>query len=195
MEPLFQLLNSIKQLSPELVDYLNQHLQTKEVKAKDLLLKSGQICRNICFVEKGLFRCYYEKDGKEVCTWFMKEFDVIVSVTSFFTQEQSYENIQALEDSVVHYISRDELYSAYEKFPEFNYVGRELLTKYYLLSEERLVCIRNSTGIQKVAFLYKHYADLVERVEQQYLASYLDMTPEYFSTCKKAYLEMINKKK
>jgi hypothetical protein len=125
----------------------------------------------------------------------MAESDVIVSVTSFFQQKPSYEYIEALENGSVYHITHDELERAYKDFAEFNFIGRELLTKYYLLSEERLFCLRNSTGLQKIEFLFTHYPNLVERVEQQHLASYLSMTPEYFSQCKKAYLEMINKKK
>lgn len=195
MEALFQLLNCIKPLSKGLQDYLKLKLHEEQVKKGEVVLKPGQVCRHIFFIDKGLFRCYYIKDNKEVCTWFMAENDVIVSVTSFFQQKPSYEYIQALEDTSVYYITHDELNHAYENFLEFNYVGRVLLTKYYLLSEERLFCIRNSTGLQKVEFLFTHYPNLVDRVEQQYLASYLDITPEYFSQCKRAYLEMINKKK
>jgi hypothetical protein len=114
----------------------------------------------------------------------MKESDVIVSITSFFKQEPSYEYIQALEDAVVHSITYDELYYAYRHFDEFNFIGRELLTKYYLLSEQRLSCLRCGTGPEKVEFLKRHYPHLVGRVEDQHLATFLDMTSHYYSRLK-----------
>jgi len=61
----------------------------------------------------------------------MKEGDVIVSVESFFSQKQSYESIQALEDCILYYITYDELQFVYNHFPEFNFIGRVLVEKYY----------------------------------------------------------------
>jgi CRP/FNR family transcriptional regulator, anaerobic regulatory protein len=60
---------------------------------------------DIWFIEKGMLRCFYMLEDKEVSSWFMKEGDVTVSVESFFRQTISYESIQALEDSTVHYIT------------------------------------------------------------------------------------------
>jgi CRP-like cAMP-binding protein len=68
------------------------------------VLKEGQVCDNIYFIEQGYLRSFYLKDGKEITAWFMKENDVIVSVNSFFKREPSYEYIQAIEDSILHYV-------------------------------------------------------------------------------------------
>jgi hypothetical protein len=92
------------------------------------------------------------RERAEVSSWFMKEGDVIVSVESFFKQKPSYESIQALEETTVHYISYDELQFIYKNFLEFNFVARVLAEHYYTLSEQRLYSIvcnvhRNVTNI------------------------------------------------
>lgn len=66
MEKLFQLLNGIYPLSEGLTDYLLQTLKIKELSKKDYLLRAGHVCRHVCFVEKGLIRCFYFKGDNEV---------------------------------------------------------------------------------------------------------------------------------
>src|SRR6266496_5247479 len=83
MEKLLLYLNSIHPLSSALIEHLQAILKMKELPKKAYLLKQGSACTNISFIERGLLRCYYEKDDKEVCSWFMKEGDVIISVESY----------------------------------------------------------------------------------------------------------------
>jgi len=109
MELLLSYLNSIHELSPPLREHLTGVLRQRSLTKKELLLKAGHVSRYIYFIEKGIFRCFYIRHNQEICSWFMKEGDVIVSVESFFTQKESYESIQALEECVVHCISYDDL--------------------------------------------------------------------------------------
>src|SRR5665213_1582253 len=107
MKELLAFLDSIYPLSQSATDYLIENLKEIEIPKKKFLLKKGRICHSIYFVEKGLLRCFYTKNDKDVNSWFMKEQDVIFSVESFLNQTPSYESIQALEDSCLHYITYD----------------------------------------------------------------------------------------
>jgi CRP/FNR family transcriptional regulator, anaerobic regulatory protein len=186
METLFYLLNSIYPLSAPLKEYLEANLETREIGRKEILLKAGHICRNIYFIESGLLRCYYMQGEHEVCSWFMKEGDVIASVESFFDQKESYESIQALEDSILHYLSFQKLEYAYRNFIEFNYVGRQLVQQYYKLSEQRLYSLRMQRGLERFEHLKQDFPELIQRVEQKHLASYLGITEQYLSMLKGA---------
>jgi hypothetical protein len=88
---------------------------------------------------------------------------------------------QYILDTTVHYISYQELSHVYKTYPEFNYVGRELVQKYYKLSEQRLYSLRMQRGPERYAYLIEHHPELVQRVEQKYLASYLGITEQYLS--------------
>ncbi len=138
MHELFVYLNSIKQLSPNIDEHLSLVLKEKTFLKKEYLLKTNQVCKNIWFIKNGLVRCFYNKNSIEVCSWFMKEGDMVISVESFFKQKAGFENIQALEDTTVYYIEYSQLQEMYHTFPEFNFIGRVLTEKYYTLSEERL---------------------------------------------------------
>ena len=181
---LFRFLESIHAMSDGLKDYLQATLKEKTLEKKSYLLKAGHVSRNICFIAKGLLRCFYIKDNHEISSWFMKEGDVIISVESFFTQKESYESIQALEDSLVYYITYDELQYLYRQFPEFNFIGRVLLQKYYTLSEQRLYSLRMQRSIERYNFLMENHPELVLRVPAKYLASYLGIDETTLSKIK-----------
>lgn len=68
----------------------------------------------------------------------MKEGNVIVSVESFFNQNTRYESIQAIEKSDVLCSNHEQLEEIYRTFPEFDFISKVLLQKYYTLSEQRL---------------------------------------------------------
>jgi CRP-like cAMP-binding protein len=111
----------------------------------------------------------------------MKEGDVIVSVESFFDQTVSNENIQALEDSILHYISYRDLQYAYREYPEFNFIGRILTEKYYKMSEKRIYSLRMQRAFEKYHNLIDHFPQLVQRVPCRHIASYLGITEETLS--------------
>ena len=127
---IIQYLNSINHLSKELIEYLNINLKVKHFKKNEIILREGNVCKNIFFIEQGLVRSFYTKEIKEVTSWFMKEGDIIISVESFFTQTPSYENIQAIENCITQYINFEQLQHIYCKFAEFNLVGRVLTERY-----------------------------------------------------------------
>ena len=181
MEEIFAYLNTIHPIHVDTKDYLRQYLQLMEVPKKKFILEQGHICRNIYFINSGLLRCFYVREYKEICSWFMKEGDVIISVESFFNQIESNENIQALEDSSLFYLSYEELQFAYEKFPDFNSIGRILTEKYYQICEQRLYSLRMQKAHEKYQFLMKHFPQIIQRVPLKDIASYLGITLETLS--------------
>lgn len=184
MEELFQFLYSVHPISPGLAETLTRILKVRELQKKDFLLKAGHVCRNICFVEKGLLRCFYLKGDTEVCSWFMKEGDVIVSIESFFQQKESYEYIQALEDCSLYYIGYNELQQLYREFPEFNFTGRVLTEKYYTLWAQQLYALRMQQAPDRYGWLLENHPELILRVPAKFIASYLGITEVTLSNIK-----------
>ncbi len=181
MTELLQMLDAIYPLSDELMNYLSEKLVRTQIPKKGFILKKGHICFNIYFIGKGLVRCFYMKKDNEVCSWFMKEGDVIVSVESFFDQSLSHEYIQALEDCDMYYISHKDLQFAYDNFIEFNVTGRVLTEKYYKLSEGRASLLRKHTVEEKYQYMMDHESQIIQRVPSKYIASYLGTTEEHLS--------------
>lgn len=181
MEQVLNFLESVYPLTPELRSYLQSVLKYRETGRRQYLLKGGHVCNHIYFLVQGILRCFYIKDETEICSWFMKEGDVVVSVRSFFSQSESYEWIETLEDCAFFYISYEELDYGYKHFPELNYIGRVVLEKYYALSEERLYSMRMQSSQERFDYFMQHSSSLLMRVPAKDIASYLGMRQETIS--------------
>lgn len=184
MERLIGFLNAVHPLSAELIAHLQDIVKYRELKKGQFLLKAGHICRHIHFINEGMLRCFYRKEDLEVSSWFMKDGDVIVSVESFYQQKISYEWIQALEDCRLFYISHSELYAIYRKFPEFNFVARELTQHYYILWTQLLYALRMKTADEKYAWLLERFPDYILRIPAKHLSSWLGISEYHFSYVK-----------
>ncbi|MEP7375287.1 MAG: cyclic nucleotide-binding domain-containing protein [Chitinophagaceae bacterium] len=181
MKRLLDFLNTIHPLSAELMEHLLVVVRYREIEKGNFLLKSGHLCRDIHFIEAGLLRCFYRKGDTEVSSWFMKDGDVIVSVESFFQRKPSYEWIQALEDCKLFYISYEELYNIYKRYPEFNFVSRELIQHYYILWTQLLYAIRMKNAEEKYEWLLERFPDFILRIPAKYLSSWLSISETHFS--------------
>ena len=181
MQLILEFLSSVYPISTKWVDYLNVTLKLWEVPKNTVILKEGQTCRNIFFIEKGLVRSFYMKDDSEVSSWFMKEGDIIISVKSFYTQKPAEEYLQTIEDCILYGISYQDLSFVYHNFMEFNFIGRVLTEKYYMKSEERLYTIRKQKGKKRYEIFREQEPDLLQRIPSKYIASYLGLSIETLS--------------
>jgi CRP-like cAMP-binding protein len=172
-------------LSETLKEHLSKVIKEKKLARGEHLLLKGQTCEFMSFVETGLLRCYSVKDDKQICTWFMREGDLTTSVESFYGQIPSQESVQAIEPTHVYYITYKELEYIYNHFMEFNYNGRILTQHYYRLSEQRSFSIRMQTAEERYQYLLNNHPELVKRVPNKYLASYLGMDPSTLSRAKR----------
>jgi CRP/FNR family transcriptional regulator, anaerobic regulatory protein len=184
MEELLSLLNGINPLSEQIIAHLRSVLKHKKLEKKEFLLKAGKISGEICFISSGLLRCYFNRHSREISTWFMREGDVVISVESFFKQVQSKEFIQALEPTELWYIDYQELVYIYKNFIEFNFHGRQLTERYYVLSEQRVNSMRDQRAHERYRFLIDNNPDIIRRVPSKFIASYLGITEVTLSTIK-----------
>ncbi|MEI6949640.1 Crp/Fnr family transcriptional regulator [Paraflavisolibacter sp. H34] len=185
MEQLLKIMSSIYPISDEVKERFANAWTPIEFAKKQFILREGHICRNIYFIEQGLARCFYVKGTTEVCTWFMMEGDLMISVESFFQQTKAKESIQALEDCRMYYISHHDLMALYHEFKELNFIGRTLTEKYYILCEQRLYSIRMMKAQESYAYLMNHFPEIIRRVPCKYIASYLGISEEYLSYIKR----------
>ena len=184
MEQLIGFLNSVHPLSEALTEHLQAVVKYRELRKGQILLKAGHICQHIHFIKAGMLRCFYRKGDLEVSSWFMKDGDVIISVESFYQRKVSYEWIQALENCELFYISYEELYGIYQRFPEFNFIARELTQHYYILWTQLLYALRMKTAKEKYAWLLERFPDYILRIPAKFLSSWLGISEYHFSYVK-----------
>jgi CRP/FNR family transcriptional regulator, anaerobic regulatory protein len=185
LETLLTHLEAIRPLSPALRERLMTDLEIVEVPKKQLLLRDGQRADFLYVVLKGLLRSYYIKEDSEICSRFMKENHIVVSVNSFYARKPGYEFIETMEDSTLARIHYDRLQSLYKDHDEFNYSTRILTEQYFTMSEQRLYLLRKQKAEERYLFFLEHYADLMSRVPLQYIATFLGMNLETLSRIRK----------
>lgn len=87
---------SFQKKERHVVEKLVSLMFTKKIAKKEILLREGEICKEIFYVQKGLLRVYIINEGKEVNTWFVKEGEFITSISSYHKQKPSEHYIDAL---------------------------------------------------------------------------------------------------
>jgi CRP-like cAMP-binding protein len=180
MEKLFLLLNTIAEISPALRDLLRSSLQCRIFSKGDYILKEGQIASHIYFLESGLIRIFTLPFGREVTSWFLKEGDIFISVSSFFRQAPSYENIVALEDCTCWGISYGQLQHVCLSHPEFNAHRIAITERYYCQSEDRHHNMLSQPPQERYAHLIENEPELLTRIPLHLFPSYLDVSQRTF---------------
>ncbi|NID12758.1 Crp/Fnr family transcriptional regulator [Fibrivirga algicola] len=164
---------------------IEQATTVQSIPKGTILLEAGHICQHVWFIAAGAARAFYYKDGREATAWFMGQHDFIISVRSFIEQKPSYEYIQTLTDCTLVSITYSQLQHLYQKHPSFNSVGRQLIEKYYALSEERLFQLRMNTAAERYDLLLATYPAIFKQASLKQIASYIGVTPETVSRLRK----------
>src|SRR5215218_4391720 len=129
MEAFFQTIDQFLQLSAEGKSAFSLILQKEAQPKGHVLLKLGSICRRIYFIEQGLTRTFYYKDGKDVTDWLSAENTFAGSMISFLTQTPDVRGVELLEPSVLWSFSHAALETLYNQHHEIERLGR-LLTNH-----------------------------------------------------------------
>jgi CRP/FNR family transcriptional regulator, anaerobic regulatory protein len=173
------------EISEALEKALNAKIKKVKFTKNEYLLKKGGIGKYLYCVESGLVRGFHIQKGKEISLYFVTEGQLVTSAYSLISEKPSFENIIALEDSVMYSILRKDLYELYNKFPEMNIVGRELIELYFLELEERFNAMQFQNAKERYKNFLKLESHLLERVSLGHLASYIGMTQETLSRIRK----------
>ena len=184
LEYVRQFISQYIELTEEEFQTLASKLQLVSFDKKTKLVNIGEVATTFYFVLKGISRRYFYRGKQEVITHLIKEGGMMGSVISFITGEPSCYVLETIEPVTAYSLSKkdlDELYSTNKKWEKF---GRKIITAFFLQVESQILDnIRYSTKERFIYFM-KNNPELVLRVPQKYLASYLEIQPETFSRLK-----------
>lgn len=144
-------------------------------KNKDLQ-SIGHTCKTIYFINKGIARIYYYKDGIDVTDSFALENNIIVRVESLFTGKPSRKGIQVLEDSEIVSIDAQKLFKLYDSYPEIERLFRKIFEASHVETVNRIEGIQFHTAEERYKALLHDAPDIIQRVPLKYIASYLGIT-------------------
>jgi len=180
-----QILDNISKhidLTNDEANYFISLLEQKTIRKRQFLLHAGDIASHETFVVKGLLRAYtIDKSGHEHIAMFASEGWWISDLYSFLTQNPGNQNIDAIEDTDILQIGKQDLEKLYLKVPKFDRFFRILLQNAFVANQQRILASISQTAEEQYLAFIKRYPSLEQRVPQHQVASYLGITPETIS--------------
>ena len=175
-------------ISPDKLDEVLDYFHVRKIKKGNYILTEGEVCRLNNFIVMGAFRMFLvDKNFKEYNIQFTFENWWIGDPKSYFKREISNVNIEALENSIVYSISLDKQNALLERFPTLNTLFRKLVENAFINTQTRVAQLISSTAMERYKDFLITYPNYVDRLPNQHIASYIGVTPEFFSKLKKEY--------
>ncbi|OSZ80386.1 cyclic nucleotide-binding protein [Chitinophagaceae bacterium IBVUCB2] len=151
---------------------------------KELLTKEGEVENHFNFIAKGLIRKYYVKGNHEINTQISMEGHLIVSQESFHSRQPSDYFIETIEPSTVVSITYDDLERVYASSHRMERLARLLITYAMVIKDRWQIQLVKMTPRERFLNFVTKNPELMQRVPQKFLASYLNIKPETFSRFK-----------
>ena len=170
---LFKKYNALPVKAEEAIAAISSIITVK--KNKDLQ-PIGHTCKTIYFINKGIARIYYFKDGIDITENFFFENNIIARVESLFTGKPSRKAIQILEDAEIVGINANQLFKLYDSFAEIERLFRKIFEAAYVEKVHRIEGIQFHTAEERYKALLQEAPDILKRVPLKYVASYLGIT-------------------
>lgn len=169
-------------ITDEEFEYCKTLFIPKKLRKRQYLLQEGDVCRYTAFVEKGMLRTFtVDEKGNKPILQFSFEGWWIADLLSFFTEEPSIYNIEALENCELLLITKPSWNQLLEKVPAFERYFRILIQNNLIATQRRLMSSLSESAEEKYKKLIENFPDCLHRVPQHMIASYLGITPETLS--------------
>ncbi|MEL6675310.1 MAG: Crp/Fnr family transcriptional regulator [Bacteroidota bacterium] len=178
---LIQHLHENYSLTEEEVALVESSFQPLTLKKGAYFLQEGQICRKIGYIEKGAVLYFTTADGEEQVCDFAFETGWITHVKSLSSQQPSEMNIRALEACSLKVLEGEKMLQLAEDFPKVNLIRLKIADRYYVESAERSETLATLDAEQRYVRLLKTHPEIIHRVPQYYVASYLGIKPQSLS--------------
>lgn len=183
-----QFIRSVTQLvnfTDEELEYFTSFITPVSFNKKDFLLRQGEICKHVMYLNKGALSYFIEQDGKEVIHEFFFDDCWITDYGSFLSHTPSHNNIVVLEDAEVFMFEYDAIQKLYDKSKNFERFGRLIAEYIFVENERNLVALSTKSPEERYMQLIKERPQLFQRVPQYMIASFLNITPEALSRIRK----------
>lgn len=164
-------------------------LEVKKYAKKEFVLEEGQICDKIFFINSGCARVFFNVDGEEKIVQFFFGDSWYTDYGSFLTAQPTIENLQAIEPCEVVHFKKSDLINLYITNPVFEKVGRVMAENAFMSLMQLNTMRTNLEPEERYSNLLKQRPELVQRIPQHYLASYLGIQPQSLSRIRKRIFE------
>jgi CRP-like cAMP-binding protein len=185
-KPLIDYFNQFLPLTEEEQAFVSQVFTERSIRRRQFILHEGDVCKHNTFVVEGCFRMYtVDEKGKEHNLQFAIENWWIGDIGSFHSKKPSKLYIEALENSVILQIKKEDQLSLFVDYPKFNQIFRVLAENAMVSLQKRILQNISSTAEERYLDFVERYPHFFNRISNVQIASYLGVTPEFLSTIRK----------
>lgn len=166
--------------------FIEKVFKERRVKKRQFILQEGEICKHNNFVLEGCFRMYLvDPNGKEHNLQFAIENWWIGDIGSFHNNTPSKLNVEAIENSIILQVSKEDQLKLFTEYSKFNQIFRVLAENAMVGLQRRVLQNISSTAEERYLDFLERHPNLFNRISNVQIASYLGVTPEFLSTVRK----------
>ncbi|WP_452230165.1 MULTISPECIES: Crp/Fnr family transcriptional regulator [unclassified Lacinutrix] len=188
-----ELTNFIKKnitIEDEDLKIILSYFKTIKKSKNEILLPAGKISQVSYFVKKGCLRLFFIDDkGKDVTRYIAFENQFATALVSFITNEPAQETIQVIEDSELLYITHDDFRHLMKAIPKWKDFYNIYLEKAYVNNSKRLMSFTTLNASERYNQLFKINPNIVKRLPNKIVASYINISQETLSRIKSKVLQ------
>ncbi|MEE6186589.1 hypothetical protein PIECOFPK_02461 [Mycovorax composti] len=156
----------------------------REFNKKEIITRAGEVEDYINFINKGLLRKYFKSDEEEHIVQISREGHLISSQESFYTRTPSEYYVESIEPSVLLSISYDDMENMFQQSHNLERLGRLVTVHTMVLKDKWQTSLIMQSPRERFLNFVENHPEIIQRVPQKYLASYLNIKPETFSRFK-----------
>ena len=174
-------LKKILPLSNEELDSFISLFNSLSLKKGEYFIKEGQYKKQLGLIKKGCMYCYYLKDGEQVIDEFSLDNEFITDYYSYLTNSPANKNVRCIEDTEMLVLDFEVLKTKFSNSKNYEKVGRKMAEGLLINWQQKAKSLMLDDAETRYLNLISKRADLVQRVPQYLIASYLNVKPETLS--------------
>ena len=192
MDKLIENIKLYASLSEHEIQLLKKSVDKKIYQKNEMIFSEGKISDEIYFVTKGCVRLFYNVDGNDKTAFFYTEGQFICAGESYTFNVPANENYQAIEPTEIFIFTKSKIDTLLKEVPKFEVIARIATENELITCQKVIASFVTKSAEERYIDLLNTNGKLFQRVPQQYIASFLGVSPETLSRIK---ARVFNKKK
>lgn len=181
MENFFSTVSQYTSLSAQSKQELTARLKKQVLPKGHILVKPDTTCNFTYFIDSGLTRTFYLKDGKDITDWISDECSFASSIISFITRKPDRRGIELLENSVLYSLHYNDLEDLCKRYHDIETLFRKLVSLGLIQLQQKFDDLHFATALERYQVLMQTHPSFIQRVPLGMIASYLGITQETLS--------------
>ena len=175
-------------MTHEELDVLESILVPMKFAKGEMILSEGEVCENIYYIDRGLIRQFYFKNGKQITEHLGEDRTIFMCIESLFREEPTKLQVEAIEPTTVYALPKRRLEQVALHNVNIQILYRKILEESLIISQVHADLVRFETAQDRYKKMCKLSPQVILRAPLVYIASYLQMTPETLSRVRAATL-------